>query len=266
MVGITSRTPVVRVLILAISITVVIWSSYFLISKWLLARSGNNLEIRVIVGDATTSDVVPSQILVELLQLQCNSQLDAEGCQEALEVMRRYPAVASVQGSLARDYFKVRYTMKAPRFSVGGYENLAVSEDPVTFPLLPLYSPRELVKLFITTSVVENDPFPRVHGQQLLLAIKIFELLKALPHFKIEAIDVRLATATSWYRREIGVQGKYKGSDKVMNLTLRLPAHDLEEKMQKIVHFLDAQVHEDTHFHEGTCGCIDARFSHQLLI
>jgi hypothetical protein len=283
------QKQVFRILIGALLITLLIWGCYFFVVRCVSTNRSERLT--AVDTYAATRDVLPSQLVVELLGLLPQEsqkgerqreepqeggvilpiEVSPEEIQKAIERMKSHPAVQYAQGRMFNGVLTVWYEMKRPRFLIGGYQNIVSGSDPKTFPLHPLYTPRELITLFIDTVSTKNAservlqpddyPFPILHEQQFKIAIRLVDMLQQLPNFIPEVIDVRQATASSWYRREIGVKGKWKGEA----LMLRLPANTvpsttLQEKVQKITHFLNAHMKDDT------CSCIDARFSHQLLI
>lgn len=104
----------------------------------------------------------------------------------------------------------IDYTIRQPVALLFDYENIALDQEGVPFPMAPFYSPKKFpeICLGIEESLVWNHP---IRDERLQLAFDLLKILSSPPMrdlFNVQRIDVSKAFDKSYGRREIVLQAE----------------------------------------------------------
>lgn len=112
----------------------------------------------------------------------------------------------------------VDYTLREPIAFLSDYENIAVDEEGKLFPFYPFYSPKELPRIYLGNTCLDELSFKSfLKGECFFLAKEILALLKQPAYFadfRVSAIDVSHAFEKSLGKQEIvlDISGGHKES------------------------------------------------------
>ena len=159
--------------------------------------------IQYIYGASATSDAIDTSYLAELLNLSQDSPTNiyafSERHGEAL--LKQTPIFQEVHlKKKMPDALSVKYVLREPVASIGGYQNTVIDSSGVPFPLRPYFSPKNLPRIFLPDVTVEYGV--SIVSKPLNQALFILHMLEG---FTISLIDMRYVSAGSLGKRSITV-------------------------------------------------------------
>ncbi len=169
--------------------------------------------IRAIVQTGPQKEALKTDYLAELLGLSQDKptvcvDLDLKRAQKQLLAS---PVIKEAEVKIKEPgILYVNYTIRQPIVFLHDYENIALDEDRVPFPMVPFFSPKRLPQIYlgIEGKLDWNKP---LKGERVELAFELHKILQgpiASDLFNIKRIDVSNAFKRSYGRREIVLQTK----------------------------------------------------------
>ncbi len=122
------------------------------------------------------------------------------------------------------DTVYIDYTVRQPLAWLYDFENVALDEEGVPFPISPFFSPKKLPQIIIGIKTFTwNQPLKE---ERVVLALTFLKMMLeySLP---VVSLDVRASTAPSLGQREVVVVLKEKGVSKFLRLTPKNFAQEL---------------------------------------
>lgn len=231
----------------------------FAFQKWQKTEKAklSGYSILGIVQSTKSPDMLKTQQLAEFLGLSNDlpQNLYAFDQKWAYRVLQSLPFMKNVSiSALPPSLVSIDYTMRAPKWLLADYENIAVDEEGYIFPITPFYTPKKLphIQLGLPPFLGSSDLQGRVggawnkplQGHHFTLAKKVLQLEKSFPaHFEIVKVDVQRAFYAS-KDSEIVIklkETKFDGFEKVtlQEYLLRLPQEKYEEALERFFAHID---------------------------
>jgi len=123
----------------------------------------------------------------------------------------------------------VDYTVRQPLAWLYDFENAALDEEAVPFPVFPFFSPKTLPEIYLGISAIEWGQ--KIEGKKIELALAMLSSL-ASKKLTVRRIDVSKIFEKSLGRREIVVIIDHDGASHTLRLTARNYAQELGNYME----------------------------------
>ncbi len=192
--------------------------------------------IRYLVQEGEGKARVSTQYLAEAMDLSSDSgtNLFVFNLESAQKKLQALPILKTAKIKKQRpNTLLIDYTMRSPLFSLLDYQNTAIDEEGILFPLAPFYEVDGLPKVYLGS--VEGEPVwgQKVKKPEIEIALSIADEMKQLEisgNWSLSGIDLSKAFAQSLGEREIVLVLEGKNSGKP--LFLRLRNGDLREQLR----------------------------------
>ena len=122
------------------------------------------------------------------------------------------------------DTVYVDYTVRQPLAMLADFENTALDEKGIPFPLSPFFTPKKLTQVYLGISRFSWNE--RLIDTKTQLALTLLHLLKQLP-LEVRKIDVSQAFQGSLGKREVILVVDEQGFSKYLRLTPKNFAQEL---------------------------------------
>ncbi|MGR3973377.1 MAG: hypothetical protein QRY72_02215 [Candidatus Rhabdochlamydia sp.] len=119
---------------------------------------------------------------------------------------------------IQQDTVYIDYTIRHPIAWIEDYENMAVGEDRVLFPIAPFFSPKKLPRIYLGLSPEDALWGKKIDSYQLELAFQCLKTLDLL-ELHVQKIDVSKALFPSLGQREIVVILEEEKHERILRLT-----------------------------------------------
>lgn len=181
--------------------------SYFRLNKKQIVSEKQ--VIRAIVQTGPQKEALKTDYLAELIGLSRDHPIFAQhfNLEAARKRLLRSPVIkeASVK-LLPKGILYIDYTVRQPCLILRDFENVALDQEGVAFPLRPFFSPKKLPEVYLGLSFATLQWNQPIKDEKLQEALKLYRLLSqpALKeYFTIKRIDVSKMRENSYGRREI---------------------------------------------------------------
>jgi hypothetical protein len=135
------------------------------------------------------------------------------------------PVIQAVYVKLiSPDTVYIDYTVRQPLAILTDFENTALDENGILFPISPFFTPKKLIQVYLGISQFSwNQPLTDSNTK---LALTLLQLLKELP-LEVRKIDVSRAFKGSLGQREVVMVIDEQGFSKHLRLTPKNFAQEL---------------------------------------
>nr|HNA62841.1 hypothetical protein [Rhabdochlamydiaceae bacterium] len=122
------------------------------------------------------------------------------------------------------DTVYIDYTVRQPLAALSDFENTAIDENGIPFPISPFFTPKKLIQVYLgIPQFFWNQPLTDSNTK---LALTLLQLLEQLP-LEVRKIDVSQAFKGSLGQREIVMVIDEQGFSKHLRLTPKNFAQEL---------------------------------------
>lgn len=207
------------------SVLIVTGTSYSLFKHYLkdqyIKATDPSYQVAAIVQTGPQKEILKTTYLAELMGISTDRPQSVFhfNIQNARKNLLKSPLIKDAQVKMIPPgIIYVDYTVRQPTALLGDYENIALDEEAVLFPLSPFYPPKKLPEIYLGLPPFgqnyEGPPVSRIQwqrplkGKQIDLALTLLKLLSELSDkglFQICRIDVSKAFAESYGMREVVV-------------------------------------------------------------
>jgi hypothetical protein len=164
--------------------------------------------LRAIVQTGPQKEALKTSYLAELLDLSIDRPISCNrfNLKEAREKLLASPVIKEAEVTIKEPgVLYIDYTTRQPIVLLSDYENIALDQERVPFPLAPFFSPKNLPKIYLGTKkqIQWNEP---LSGKKIELAFEILKLVEGpiiSELFNVQCIDVSNAFQESYGKREI---------------------------------------------------------------
>ncbi len=179
---------------------------------WKKSRSVDfKVPIKAIVQTGPQKEALKTSYLAELLGLSIDQPtLSCDfDCKEGQKRLLASPVIKEAEIKIAEPgILYINYTVRQPIAFLHDFQNVALDEERVPFPVAPFFTPKKLPEIYLNTEepLQWNQP---LQGEKVELAFELYKILKgpiASDLFNIKRIDVSNAFERSYGRREIVLQ------------------------------------------------------------
>lgn len=164
--------------------------------------------IKTIVQTGPQKEALKTTYLAEILGLSfdeptLSSQFDLK---EAKTKLLSSPVIKEAEITFKEPgVLYVDYTVRQPVCFLHDFENVALDNEKVPFPVTPFFTPKRLPEIYLglEEDILWNRP---IKGEKITLAFELLHILKGpilCDLFNVKRIDVSLAFEKSYGRREI---------------------------------------------------------------
>ncbi len=185
-----------------------------------------------IVQTGPQKEALKTAYLAELMQISADrpQTIDRFNSLQAETKLRESPVIKqAVVKVIDPETVYVDYTVRQPIAWLYDFENTALDEEAVPFPITPFFSPKKLPEIYLGVS---NFSWSHsLKGPKTDLALTLLKLMQAQA-LHIQRIDVTEAFAPSLGRREIIVILEEDGFSKFLRLTPKNFAQELGNYLQ----------------------------------
>jgi len=165
-----------------------------------------------LVQTGPQKEALPSDCLAELLDLSVDAPLAFSHVDEQ-KLQTKLLQCPVIQEATCKkikpDILYIDYAVRKPAALVVDFDNVALDQEGVLFPMLPFFSPKKLPELYFGENAFQEIPSlgDALTGPYAELAFSLLSLLegKGKDLFVIQKIDVSKAFAPSLGKREIVV-------------------------------------------------------------
>ena len=180
-----------------------------------------------IVQTGPQREALQTSYLAELMQLSADrpvtfDQFDAVLAQKRLQLS---PVVKEVKMKVIKpDTVYVDYTVRQPVASLYDFENVALDEEGIPFPIMPFFSPKKLPEIYLGIQALAwGRPLQHDQLEKALTYLKMMQDLS----LHVKRLDMTQAKLPSLGRREIVVILEENGFSKYLRLTPRNFAQEI---------------------------------------
>lgn len=216
------------------------------------------IPVKAIVQTGPQKEALKTSYLAELLGLSvdCPTLCSDFDVKEAQKRLLASPVIKEVEVKISEPgILYVNYTVRQPIVFLHDFENIALDENRVPFPVAPFFTPKKLPEIYLDTDqpIEWNKP---LSGEKIELAFELYKILKgpiASDLFNIKRIDVSNAFEKSYGRREIVLQTKdeiYSTKDgkeicfcfpRILRLSTKKYSQELSNYLKYREHLLDKE-------------------------
>ncbi len=210
-----------------------------------------------IVQTGPQKEALSTLYLAELLQLSADKPLaiayfDAAKAQKQIESS---PVVQSASvKAIEPDTIYVDYTVRQPLAWLYDFENAAIDEEGVIFPVFPFFSPKTLPEVYL--GIDKAAWGQKIEGKKIDLALALLSALRA-KGAAVKRIDVSKMFLESLGQREIVVVLHYEGSTHALRLSAKEYAQgmgnyfELRGRLAPKPHIIDLRIPQLGYVEEG---------------
>lgn len=220
------KLPLVQALAWIVLSTICIsGGGYSLLKFWLQKKNANALDIKnkitSIIQTGPQKEALKTVYLAELLDISIDRHVSALhfDVKEAEKRLLRSPVIKEAHVKIMKPgTIYIDYTVRQPLAWIYDFENTAIDEEGVFFPVHPFFTPKTLPEIYLglppfglqsedaerqtaSWNVPRQDKYTK-------LALELLKLLSESPErktFPVKRIDVSNAYAESYGIREIAV-------------------------------------------------------------
>lgn len=178
-----------------------------------------------IVQTGPQKEALKTPYLAELICLSADRpvmfhQFDPILAQKRLSLS---PVIKEAQVKIIKpDTVYIDYTVRQPVAWLYDFDNVALDEEGVPFPIVPFFSPKKLPEIYLGVKrFAWNQP---LNSSQL--ALKLLKTLLKLS-LRVQRIDMTCADATSLGQREVVVILEESGFSKFLRMTPKNFSHEI---------------------------------------
>lgn len=180
-----------------------------------------------IVQTGPQREALKTTYLAELMRISADRPVTVASFDPLLaqKRLRSCPIIKDAKVKLLQpDTVYVDYTVRQPIAWLYDFENIALDEEGVPFPVSPFFSPKKLPEVYLG---IKNFYWSRpLKDRKAELALTILNLLNRL-YLQVRRLDVSKATEQSLGRREVVIILDEQGFTKVLRLTPKNFAQEL---------------------------------------
>lgn len=176
-----------------------------------------NYKIARIIQTGPQKEALNSVYLAELMQISADMPVSIAKFDPTAAEKRilSSPVIQEAKVKIIEpDTVHVDYTVRQPIAWLYDFENAAIDEAAVPFPISPFFSSKNLPEIYLGIDRIEwNKP---IHCKQVDLALKILKLVA----FPVRRLDVSKAFADTYGHREIVLITEDGGITRALRLSL----------------------------------------------
>jgi hypothetical protein len=184
-------------------------------------------QIKRVIQTGPQRTPLKTSFLAELIGLSANKPSPIGTFDEELAAKKLLacPVIKEATVSLREpDTIYIDYTVRQPVALLYDYDNAAIDEEGVVFPLFPFYTPKRLPEIYLGIQGIHF--FTPLEGPKVELALKILRML-SFQNIYIRRIDVSKALAPTLGEREIVLMVQ----EDVLTHFLRLSVKDFAQEI-----------------------------------
>ncbi len=172
-----------------------------------------------IVQTGPQREALKTPYLAELIQLSANKPTRARyfDPSTATRKLRSSPVIKTASVKLIQpDTVYIDYTVRQPLAALYDFDNIALDDQGVPFPIIPFFTPKKLPEVILGLKTFAwNSP---IKGEKVDLALTVLKMMldKSL---NVQRLDVTAAFHPSLGKREIVVVLEENGFSKFLRLT-----------------------------------------------
>lgn len=167
----------------------------------------SNTYIQTIVQTGPQKEALTTTYLSELLGLSQDHPLKVEeiDLKKAEQKLRSSPVIKEAEVKILKlGALYIDYTVRVPAAMLYDFENMAIDEEGVVFPLTPFFSPKNLPEIYLGLSFSEMKR--HLEGAKIELAFEILKLVSepiVKDFIHLRRIDVSKAFEKSYGQQEV---------------------------------------------------------------
>lgn len=180
-----------------------------------------------IVQTGPQKEALRTPYLAELIELSADHPVIADRFDpaHAKQKLLQSPVIQSAFVKVIRpDTVYIDYTVRQPIAWLFDFDNIALDEEGVPFPIIPFFSPKKLPEIVLG---LKNFTWSRpLKDQKTVLALNLLKMIQA-KSLTLLRLDVTASFAPSLGQREIVVTLEENGFSKYLRLTPKNFAQEL---------------------------------------
>lgn len=172
-----------------------------------------------VVQTGPQKEALKTSYLAEIIQLSADRPVVARRFDAifAQQRLRSSPVIKQAYVKVIKpDTVYIDYTVRQPIAALFDFENVALDEDGVPFPIAPFFSPKKLPEIILGVKTFAwNTP---LKDQKVASALHLLKMMLD-QSLNVLRIDMTASTASSLGKREIVVIVEESGFSKFLRLT-----------------------------------------------
>lgn len=172
-----------------------------------------------IIQTGPQREALKTPYLAELIKLSVDRPVTCQDFDPLLACRRLClsPVIKEARVKVIKpDTVYIDYTVRQPVAWLYDFDNIALDEDGVPFPIMPFFSPKKLPEIYLgIKTFVWNEP---LKSAQSALALTLLKMMLRLS-LHVQRLDVAHAFAPSLGEREIVVILEESGFSKFLRMT-----------------------------------------------
>ncbi len=187
--------------------------------------------IAAIVQTGSVKNALPTVYLAEVIGLSVDKRINIYQF-DTIEARKNLIASPVIKDAdviaIPPETVYVDYTVREPVAYLADYDNAAIDEEGVMFPVSPFFTPKRIPEVYIGIADEELPWESKIEDIRLDIMFDIIKKLSSVENFfEVVRIDVSQAYADSYGKRQIAVFLNDCDKERVLRLSTRNYAQEL---------------------------------------